>query len=164
MPEKHILDACCGSRMFWFDKQNANTTYMDLRELNTTLCDGRKLVIAPDIIGDFREMPFPDASFSLVVFDPPHLLNVGKNSWLRLKYGALSPSPLWKYDIKRGIDECMRVLKPAGTLVFKWSEAHIRMSELLDTIAPWKPLFGNKTGGRALWLVFNKSRDCPGKG
>lgn len=141
--------------MFWFDKQNANTTYMDSRELNMVLCDGRKLVIAPDIIADFREMPFPDASFNLVVFDPPHLLNVGKKSWLRLKYGALSP--LWKHDIKRGIDECMRVLKPAGTLVFKWSETQIKLTELLKAILPFRPIFGNKTGGRAVWLVFNKS-------
>ncbi|NBJ75120.1 SAM-dependent methyltransferase, partial [Neglecta sp. X4] len=24
-----ILDACCGGRMFWFDKQNPFVTYMD---------------------------------------------------------------------------------------------------------------------------------------
>src|SRR5436305_626016 len=26
-----------------------------------------------DVVGDFRRMPFPDAAFDLVVFDPPHL-------------------------------------------------------------------------------------------
>ena len=31
-----ILDACCGSRMFWFDKENKNAIYMDNRILNTT--------------------------------------------------------------------------------------------------------------------------------
>ena len=26
--EIKILDACCGSRMFWFDKNESNTTFM----------------------------------------------------------------------------------------------------------------------------------------
>lgn len=26
-----ILDVCCGSRMFWFNKQEKHTTYMDIR-------------------------------------------------------------------------------------------------------------------------------------
>lgn len=28
---KKILDACCGSRMFWFDKENPKVLYMDKR-------------------------------------------------------------------------------------------------------------------------------------
>lgn len=48
-----ILDACCGSRMFWFDKENPNVTFMDNRELEDILCDGRKLAIKPDIVGGF---------------------------------------------------------------------------------------------------------------
>ena len=31
MGNKKILDACCGSRMFWFDKENEKTVYMDNR-------------------------------------------------------------------------------------------------------------------------------------
>lgn len=45
-----ILDACCGSRMFWFNRTNKNVTFMDNRELETELCDGRKLVVKPDIV------------------------------------------------------------------------------------------------------------------
>lgn len=26
---KKILDACCGSRMFWFDKENPDTIFAD---------------------------------------------------------------------------------------------------------------------------------------
>jgi len=48
--KKKILDVCCGSRMFWFDKENENTIYMDKRQLEDTLCDGRKLLINPDVI------------------------------------------------------------------------------------------------------------------
>ena len=28
MDEIRILDACCGSKMFWFDKAEPHTTYM----------------------------------------------------------------------------------------------------------------------------------------
>lgn len=57
---KKILDVCCGSRMFWFDKENPDTIFADNREVETTLCDGRKLLIKPDIKMDFRNMPFED--------------------------------------------------------------------------------------------------------
>ena len=43
--EKTILDMCCGSRMFYFDKQDPNVLFADLRVDHDTLCDGRKLDI-----------------------------------------------------------------------------------------------------------------------
>lgn len=70
---KKILDACCGSRMFWFDKQNPNVLFGDIRTFSDTLCDGRKLEVKPDIEMDFRKMEFADGAFKLVVFDPPHM-------------------------------------------------------------------------------------------
>lgn len=86
---KRVLDATCGSRMIWFDKQHPNVLYMDNRQLSTTLCDGRVLNVHPDIVADFRDMPFEDNTFYLVVFDPPHLIRAGDNSWLAKKYGTL---------------------------------------------------------------------------
>ena len=70
MPDacKTIIDVCCGSKMFWFDKNHSDAVFMDIRELEDTLCDGRKLVIKPDVIGDFRNIPYPDNSFKLAVF------------------------------------------------------------------------------------------------
>ena len=59
-----ILDACCGSRMFYFDRNNDDVIFMDKRTLDTKLCDGRTLKINPDIIGDFRKIPFPDERFN----------------------------------------------------------------------------------------------------
>lgn len=138
--KKVILDACCGSKMFWFDKNNENTVYMDNRELEDTLCDGRKLVIKPDIVGDFRDMPFKDEEFKLVVFDPPHLTQLGETSWMAKKYGKLNKET-WKEDIKKGFNECMRVLEEYGILIFKWNEQQIKLKEILDTIE-YKPLFG----------------------
>lgn len=149
---KRVLDATCGSRMIWFDKQNPDALYMDNRELSTTLCDGRILNITPDVVADFRAMPFDDNTFYLVVFDPPHLIQAGETSWLAQKYGILGET--WQQDIKSGFDECMRVLKPNGTLIFKWNEDQIKLSELLKVIAH-KPLFGNRRS-KTHWLVFMK--------
>lgn len=150
--EKYILDACCGSRMFWFDRTHKNTIYMDNRQIDDTLCDGRKLIVSPDIVADFREMPFDDNTFNLVVFDPPHLLKIGETAWMAKKYGKLSAT--WREDLKQGFDECMRVLNPRGVLVFKWSEQQIKLSEILKLI-PYKPLFGDKRA-KTHWLVFIK--------
>jgi len=138
--------------MIWFDKKNPDVLYMDNRKLTDILCDGRVLNINPDVVADFRKMPFPDNTFYLVVFDPPHLLKAGKNSWLAKKYGVLSQN--WKQDIAQGFSECMRVLKPNGTLIFKWNEEQVKLSEVLKAIDQ-KPLFGNRRS-KTHWLVFMK--------
>lgn len=130
---KQILDACCGSRMFWFNRNHPDAVYMDNRALDTTLCDGRKLTIAPDIVADFRAIPFADNSFRLVVFDPPHLVRAGEKSWVAQKYGVLSDT--WPQDIKRGFDDCMRVLKPGGVLIFKWNEDQIKLADVYRSYA-----------------------------
>ena len=150
---KKILDASCGSRMFWFNKQQPEALYMDIREEVTELCDGRTLEVTPDIVADFRDMPFLDESFYLVVFDPPHLIRAGDSSWLAQKYGVLDEN-LWSFDIRQGFDECMRVLKTNGTLIFKWNEEQVSLKEVLQAIG-YKPLFGNKRS-KTHWLVFMK--------
>ena len=53
MPNKYILDACCGSKMFYFNKENENVLFMDNRQMSEILCDGRKLEIKPDVVADF---------------------------------------------------------------------------------------------------------------
>ena len=151
MKDKKILDVCCGSRMFWFDKNNKKTIYMDNRELEDILCDGRKLEIKPDVMADFRNIPFKDNSFYLVVFDPPHLLKVGETSYMAKKYGKLSDN--WKEDIKQGFDECMRVLKPNGILIFKWNEQQIKLKDILNNIN-YKPLFRKQKRQNTLVMFY----------
>ena len=150
-----ILDATAGSRMMWFDKNNSDAIYADKRKESHILCDGRTLEINPDIQIDFTNMPFDDNSFYLVVFDPPHLKKLGNNSWMAKKYGVLFPT--WETDIKAGFEECMRVLKPNGVLVFKWNEIQIKLNKLLNVIQH-KPLFGHTSGkhGRTIWMTFMK--------
>lgn len=149
-----ILDACCGSRMFWFDKENPNAVFCDNRRVSERLCDGRVLRIDPDIQCDFKALPFPDESFRLVVFDPPHLKRTGPNGWQAKTYGKLPTD--WENELRRGFAECFRVLKPNGTLVFKWSEVQIRLSAVLS-LTPEKPLFGDRRAGHGgQWVVFMK--------
>ena len=149
---QRVLDATCGSRMIWFDKQCNDAIYLDNRQLTDVLCDGRTLNINPDVIADFQNMPFKDNTFYLVVFDPPHLKSAGETSWLAKKYGVLDDN--WKEVISAGFKECMRVLKPNGTLIFKWNEEQIKLSDILEVIDK-KPLFGNRRS-KTHWLVFMK--------
>lgn len=147
-----ILDACCGSRMFWFDKENPDVTFMDCRQYYEGLPTGHVINVKPDIVGDFRDMPFDDNEFDMVVFDPPHLIHAGENSWLAKKYGRLDE--LWPEDIRQGFAECMRVLRTSGTLIFKWNEDQVKLSDVLEAIGE-QPLFGNKRS-KTHWLVFIK--------
>ena len=69
---KRILDACCGSKMFWFDKNNPDVEFCDIRTLERTeYYPGRYIEINPDTVCDFTNLPFENNSFHLVVFDPP---------------------------------------------------------------------------------------------
>lgn len=151
---KEILDACCGGKMFWYDKDNENTMFMDIREVDDmTLCDGRTFRVIPNIVADFRNMPFESNKFRLVIFDPPHLKQVGKDSYMALKYGKLDADG-WQDDLRLGFAECWRVLKPGGTLIFKWSESQIPKSEVAK-LYPAEPVIGNRRD-KTHWIVFYK--------
>ena len=156
-----ILDACCGSRMFWFDKENPNCLFIDKRsetvEAKDSSCKSglRTIEVKPDLVADFTEMPFENESFAMVVFDPPHLKTLGQNSWMAKKYGRLPDD--WQFMLQKGFSECFRVLKPNGTLIFKWNESEIKSNQVLEII-PYKPLFGHTTGRQAktIWMAFMK--------
>ncbi len=152
-----VLDACCGSRMMWFAKADKRAIFVDQRR-ETCIADTRQgrreIVVEPDMIADFRALPFADNTFSLVVFDPPHTF-AGQNSWTRKKYGALATG--WREDIRQGFAECFRVLRPLGTLIFKWAEIRVPVSSVL-ALTPAQPLFGQRCGAtaRTHWIVFMK--------
>lgn len=169
MSKPMILDPCCGSRMMWFDREHPSTVFGDRRSETITVVDRshgnlegtRTLHVRPDMVMDFRAMPFPDRAFKLVAFDPPHLVRAGPRSWLAAKYGKLSED--WRDDLRRGFVECFRVLDEHGVLVFKWNETQVKLSEVL-ALTPHQPLFGNTSGRKAgtHWLVFMKTENaCP---
>jgi hypothetical protein len=155
---KPILDVACGPKMFWFDKNNPNVEFCDNRVVPYhEYYHNRYMEIKPDTICDFTALPFPDKSFKLVVFDPPHLTRAGSKSWLRLKYGCLEEN--WPAMIHDGFAECMRVLDDYGVLIFKWSEVEIPLSKVLDAIGEeYKPLFGHRSGKNmnTHWMTFMK--------
>lgn len=99
MTDKLILDACCGSRMFWWNKRHPAVIYNDNRKLEATLCDGRKLVIDPDTLCDFRDLPFPDKYFKMVIFDPHTCYMQGK------ALGLWQNTDYWKRTGRRSLNK-----------------------------------------------------------
>lgn len=150
-----ILDACCGGRMWWWDKAHPLAVYMDTRKAPKGSVDCRpNFEVAPDVLGDFRSMPFEDGAFNLVVFDPPHLVRSQESaSYIRTKYGAL-PHETEQEDLQRGFAECWRVLAPGGTLVFKWADKLDRV----EPHFPATPIVGTRSprGGQTRWFIFYK--------
>lgn len=162
-PEKKILDACCGGRMMWFQKNHPNALFIDNRRMAKQVIwrgekgQKRSFEVEPDVVMDFRNLDLRTNSFTLVVFDPPHLATRnGRTGYMQKKYGSLDPE-MWRDDIAKGFAECFRVLKRNGVLVFKWSEAEIPLGEVL-ALTPYKPLFGHVSGryGKTHWLTFMK--------
>jgi len=151
-----ILDPASGSRMFYFDKQDERVVFGDNREEQHVLCDGRTLTIAPDTLMDFRELPYEDGTFHLVIFDPPHLVKGGDNAWMVKKYGRLTRET-WQDDLGAGFAECFRVLRPHGVLIFKWNETQIPTRAVL-ALTPEKPVVGHRSGKAANthWITFMK--------
>lgn len=148
-----ILDPCCGSRMMWFDRAHPDVVFGDRRREAITVTDRshgredgtRTLCIEPDAIMDFRALPYGAETFYLVAFDPPHLVRAGQRSWLAAKYGKLGTD--WREDLRQGFAECFRVLRPHGTLVFKWNETQIKVREVLE-LAPYPPFSGTPPARR----------------
>jgi SAM-dependent methyltransferase len=156
-----VLDACCGSRMMWFDRADPRALFIDKRQethpMNTTARSaGRNpAVIAPDVVASFTAMPFPDESFYVVVFDPPHIKanRAGKSGRFSKIYGVLPND--WTALLRAGFAECFRVLRPHGLLVFKWSEHSYPLRDVL-ALTPKQPLFGHRTSNATHWCVFMK--------
>jgi hypothetical protein len=143
--------------MFWFDRADPRALFIDKRR-ETCVADTRQgrreIVVNPDMIADFQQLPFADGTFTLVVFDPPHTFS-GSKGWMAKKYGRLTST--WRTEIAAGFTECFRVLCPLGTLIFKWNEHRVPVSQVLR-LTPEKPLFGQRCGttARTHWIVFQK--------
>jgi hypothetical protein len=153
---RSVLDPASGSRMFYFDKADPRVVFGDKRREEHVLCDGRLLTVDPDELMDFRDLPYPDGAFRVVVFDPPHLVRVGAKSWSFKKYGILEPG--WEDDLRAGFAECFRVLAEHGVLIFKWNETQIPVGRIL-ALTPHLPLVGHRSGRQAKthWLTFIKA-------
>lgn len=158
LKDKFILDACCGGRMMWFDKKHPNTLYVDKRVKGKGFMSTRKnFSVEPDIKADFRNLPFKDGQFNMVVFDPPHTIrNKEEGGIIAERYGRLILET-WEKDLALGFSECWRVLADKGTLIFKWAECDKTMEEIAPFF-PALPLYGSRVGkgNKTVWLAFMK--------
>ena len=155
---KLILDPASSMRSFYFDKKDKRVLFGDIRVKEThLLTNGQTIHIEPDEVMDFRAIPYPDEAFKVVVFDPPHMLNLSEKSWMRKKYGVLDKET-WQDDLTKGFAECFRVLKDEGTLIFKWNEVSIPLKDIL-TLTSYKPVLGHPSGKRmgTHWVLFIKT-------
>lgn len=153
-----ILDATCGTRGIWYQKNHPFVTYMDIRkgtffDITRKPKNRRIKVIDPDVQSSWDDAPFPCEYFDMIIFDPPHILEKKKNSFLTVEYGMLNKDT-WKNDLKTGINKLFSILKPEGIFIFKWCEFDVKINEVLR-LFPYEPLFGNVKDG-TYWIVFLK--------
>lgn len=144
-----ILDATCGNRMMWFDKNDPETTFIDIRQETK-----------PDIVMSCTKTKFKDREFDVIIFDPPHV-NVGKNSDMSKRYGHFTSREI-KLLVKDGFKEFNRILKTKGMVMFKWNNHSIKLETVLSLIEDFRPLFGQQVSIRrkhvsmTYWICLKK--------
>lgn len=131
-PTARVLDATANRRKMWKGVEWAGErVYLDI-----------DAEVSPDIVGDFRAMPFDAASFDVIVFDPPHL-----------PAAAASPESSEQYKRDYGLArsehgdnisacfapflrEAARVLRPDG-LIFAKLKDFVHNHKYQWTLADW---------------------------
>lgn len=162
MNNKFILDACCGTKMMWTNKNHPNALYIDIRkEPKGFIPEQPNSEINPDIQTSFTKLPFEDKKFKLIVCDPPHILGQRITGIIMKKFGCLNPET-WQDDLKQGFKEMWRCLDDYGTLILKWNDVSIPYKKMLSYI-PIEPLFYNVLAGEkakkeknTFWFCFMK--------
>lgn len=111
---KRILDATLNGGRFWRGSKR-KVIGMDIE------CSHR-----PPIVGDNTAMPFADRVFDVVVYDPPHIPNQGKDKQkdFNVRFGLGERSPKehgysFAYLYPAFVREAHRVLKAEGILLCK---------------------------------------------
>jgi len=160
MSDKFILDACCGARLMWVNKNHSNTLYIDVRKEEKGFLPSRPTrEINPDVIADFRDLSFlGDKKFKLIVWDPPHLLGKNYKSRITKNYGFLLADS-FDSDFKTGFAELWNHLEDYGVLIFKFNDYHIPFKRVLSLFHT-QPLFQNTISknkdSKTKWFCFMK--------
>lgn len=162
-----ILDATCGPKGIWYQKNHPFVTFMDIRKGNIDnktkkikFKDRRRYKINPDVVSEWKDAPFPDNYFDMIVFDPPHIItNRNKKiSALAAEYGCLYYDN-WRNILQEGIKKLFSILKPEGIFILKWCENSVKVEEIIK-LCPYPPLFGSNTKSKGhtanFWILFLK--------
>lgn len=162
-----VLDATAGGRHMWHDelKNAERVVYTDRRSVSKGELEHQPgWSCVPDVLADNRNLPFVDGTFDLIAFDPPHRVTDGGMETLsgviEQKYGALR-AETWQSDLRESFLELWRVLRPGGTLTFKWADNHKSHTSVLACCSE-APLYGvttQKDSAVVKWWVFHKERD-----
>jgi len=161
LKNKFILDACCGNRYMWFNKNHPNAIYMDIRKEEKGFIESEKNVcVQPDIQADFTKLPqeIKNHKFKLIIWDVPHFKARKLTGVMLKKFGGLNPET-WQSDINKGFKELWGILEDYGIILFKFSDYHIKFKDVLNQI-PIQPIVINKTSGsgktETKWFCFMK--------
>lgn len=146
-----ILDMSAGNRAMWFDKNNEQVFFCDIRES-----------VKPTIVCDTRNLPFSDSSyFDLIVFDPPHV-NFGQNAIMSKAYGYHTTNDI-RDIITKSAAEAYRVSSLTALMALKWNDHDQKLDRILKLMPQWIPLFGQKVAVRqkhasgTYWVVLQKA-------
>jgi hypothetical protein len=95
-----VLDATWGTGKFWTASTGLDVVGLDLSS------HGR-----PDVVADFRALPFADGAFDVVVFDPPYQWDEGKTkrSVMGSRFSTYRDEGDAHEKISRGSQEAWRV-------------------------------------------------------
>lgn len=92
------LDPCYGLGNFWDGTAHVTVTAHD-----------EKAERAPDGVMDVTDLGYEDASFDVVIFDPPHLADGGDESEMAERFGTVKDQAKLEEMIEAGVRECWRV-------------------------------------------------------
>lgn len=113
-PPKDILDATINEGRFWKGSKR-KIVGMDINPK-----------VNPDILADNTDMPCDDESYDVIVYDPPHIPNVGKDGIkdFQDRFGLIVKSPIENgYNLTHTfppfLKEAKRVLRKDGILFCK---------------------------------------------
>ena len=111
---KRILDATVNGGRFWKGPRR-KVIGLDIAGIHR-----------PTIVGDNTRMPFADRRFDVVVYDPPHIPNQGKDNLkdFSVRFGLTLRSSkengyTFAHTYPPFVREAYRVLKPEGILLCK---------------------------------------------
>jgi SAM-dependent methyltransferase len=111
---KRILDATVNSGRFW-EGSVRPVVGLDIDPKHR-----------PDVVADNRKMPFKDHCFEVVIYDPPHIPNQGKDRRkdFNTRFGLVLKSPAangynFSHLYPPFLREAYRVLRPEGILLCK---------------------------------------------